>query len=157
MHTKAVLTSDERHIIIVGGGTALGILRRNGEDNTIETSDYDTKGYTTIYLDSIFVLEISDDDEFILKKSLISLLEKERGHVAITGGYKDELLINGYIKLLFKGSDFEGTSLPPQDIIQMIERHYNNPETLHWMYHKDDSNKHFGIYIKDILGNLKKN
>ena len=133
---SAALTSDQKNIIIVGG------LAKEG------------------YLDSIYVLKVSEFWlGFILKKSLIKLPAEQRDpKIAITGGYKDQLLVTGYVKQTFATSEFNELLLPPVYIIQIMERYYNT-ETLHWMYTKRIENEikriHLTIPVRDILTNLQ--
>ena len=83
-----------------------------------------------------------------MRKSSICLPHKESSNIintAITGGYKDEILVTGYVKCVFKMVEFKKLILPPVYIIQIIERYFN-VETLHWIYHVDEDNQHFAIY-----------
>ena len=146
--SEAVLTSDEKNIIIGGGKCA--------QDQSLDSK----------IVDSIYVFRVDDFDkpqEFTLKKCLICLPERRSncsdtgiGKVAITGGYKDKLLVTGYVKLLFKMDEFKELRLPSVYIIQIIERCFNM-ETLHWIDDRFmDDHKHFAIGVKDILTNLEK-
>ena len=140
INAAAVLTSDEKNIIIVGGNCV------------VESRAYSTR------VNSIYVLGISDFDkpqDFVMQKSVICLPNEESVNVAITGGYKDEILVTGYVKLLFKMTEFKELRLPPVYIMQIIERYFD-VETLHWIDDDMDENtKHFAICVKHILTNLE--
>ena len=143
---EAVLTSDEQNIIIVGGQCAMN----DGSQSSTN-------------IDSIYVLGITDFDkarEFTLKKSLISLPQKRQEfnkhdiNSVITGGYKGEILVTGYVKLMFRMENFKELRLPSVSIIQIIER-YLNIETLHWICHINNEDKHFAIHTGELLSNLE--
>ena len=138
---SAVLTSDEKHIIIVGGG---------GERESSPLPQL---------IDSIYVLRMNDFDrpqDFVMKESRICFPLMQSANIAITGGYKDEILVTGYVKMMFKIKEFKELTLPPVYMIQIIERYFNM-ETLHWIDDRSmDDHTHFAIGVKEILTNLEK-
>eukprot|EP01084_Bolivina_argentea_P184469 318144_1 len=121
----AVLSLDEEYIVFVGG--------YDKERNKVNI---------------MHVLDIRDDDNYILRKSAIKY--PMSGHHKIVrsgGGLKDELLVAGYIKQSFK-------TLLSLDIINLIQMLYWQ-ETIHWLQRKDiddikDQN-HFVMNMKSML------
>merc|ERR1712154_753632 len=123
----AVLSSNEEYIVIAGG---------SDEDR------YD--------VDIIHILDIRNLDAFILQQSKIKCpMSGNHKIFRIGGGLKDELLINGWIKKLYK--------LAPLDIVEVIQAFYSQ-ESIHWIQRSNNwgtiKKKHFAIYIKDILSSL---
>jgi len=101
-------------------------------------------------VDSIHILDILNLDAFVLKESTIKCPMSGRHKIfRIGGGLKDELLINGWIKKLYK--------LAPLDIVEVIQAFYSQ-ESIHWIQRSNNwgtiKKKHFAIDIKDILSSL---
>eukprot|EP01083_Nonionella_stella_P172994 595342_1 len=107
---QLALTSDQRHIIIAGG---------------LDGGSYSPP------TDAIYVLEIRNKDEYVLRKSNIVCPMAGKCHIAITGGIKDEMLVIGYLKRLFNSSEFQTMQLPPFYIMKMIVTCFS-VEMLHW-------------------------
>merc|ERR1712154_486598 len=117
----AVLSSNEEYIVIAGG---------SDEDR------YD--------VDIIHILDIRNLDAFILQQSKIKCpMSGNHKIFRIGGGLKDELLINGWIKKLYK--------LAPLDIVELIQAFYSQ-ESIHWIQRSHPShrkeNNHFAIDIQ---------
>ena len=73
------------------------------------------------------------------------------GHIVRTGGFdsKDKLLVTGFIRQCFKSKEFDKMQLPHIDLMMLIADRYN-AEMVHWF----QANKHYGMYMKDILNSL---
>ena len=94
--TGIALTSDEKYVIIAGG-------------NSITT---------------IHVLEICGDDQFVLKKSKVQVPKIGPCRVFMTGGIKDKLLVNGYLRRIMINI--------PTDLLNEIMTWFS-VEMLHWI------------------------
>ena len=131
--TKAVLASDGS-IIIIGGYKA----NKSGDGSCI---------------DDIYVLQINDDlNKSVLQKSLKRAPCKEMEcNIAITGGYKDELLVTGYVKVLFETTGFSTMDIPPAYLIKIIEEYFNL-ETIHYV---SKLGEHSEIAVKYIIKSLE--
>eukprot|EP01084_Bolivina_argentea_P249817 418350_1 len=75
--------------------------------------------------------------------------------VMVTGGWKDEILVIGYIKKLFNAQEFEPLTMPPIYIMKLISVWYME-EMLHLIAYNDGSNEreHFAISVQHILSSL---
>merc|ERR1712154_174279 len=83
--------------------------------------------------DKIFVLDIRDDNNYKLRKSgIISPLSGYQHIVRIGGGLRDEMLVIGWIRKMFKCAEFNDLSLPPTYIMQLISLWYNQ-EAVHFL------------------------
>ena len=123
-NVRCVLSLNEDFVIIAGGW-----------DRNLEKSD------------EIFVLDLRDDNHYKLKKSQIKCPQKGICDlVRFGGGIQDELLVIGWIKDLFKTTDFKHLSLPPMYLMKMIQSWYNQ-EMIHWL----QKNEHYAIKLKYIL------
>ena len=133
------LSANEKFVIIAGGDIVSTDDMIHGE-----------------YNHTIFVLDISDDNNYKLKECTIKLPKKyEHPQIALMGGDSDdESLIIGWIKELFKTKEFKDLSLPPMYIMKMIGLWYNQ-EGLHWIQDGDDYNNHYVITLKHMLRSLK--
>merc|ERR1712228_972277 len=130
----AVLTSNQRYIILLGG-------RRNSP----ETDTYPKiEKYGKI---SVMDLKSRNLSGWKIKKSKIRLPQPGPCIAAQTDGMvsKHELLVIGYIKELFQSKPFENIQLPPTYLMMMIAEKYS-AEMIHWI-HFDGS--HRGIHLKD--------
>jgi len=140
----AVLTSNERYIVLLGGMN-IGCVR----------------------YDDIYVLDMKNEDEnkWKMKKSSIKCPQIGVCNAVRTGGVdsKDDILVDGFIKDCFQQKDFENIQLPPAYIIKMIADWYT-AEMVHWIHWQHSSldslksfgseGNHQGIYLKDILSSL---
>ena len=106
MMFDAVLTSNQRYIVICGGS----------------------------FSESIHVLDMKTENEWQLRKSTIVLPKKEHCKLLITGGFesKDEVLVIGYIRNCFQSKEFENIQLPPTYIMMMVAERYR-AEMIHWI------------------------
>ena len=136
--TSCALTIDEKYVIIAG------------EQSHNNNAD-------------IFILDLTSN-EYKLYKSQIKLplfgICNYWMNMIIIGGPIDEILINGWIKKLFKTKEFEHLSLPPTYLIRMISQwldqcmlhvfysqpEYNRPWTIH--------SKHYEIRLSQILDSI---
>eukprot|EP01084_Bolivina_argentea_P061211 111874_1 len=130
---SAVLTSNEQYVIISGG-------YHNNENRLLN--------HTNV----IHVLDIRNDNNYVLRKSEIVCPMSGYHYTVIMGGIKDEILVVGWIKYLFKTLIFKHLQLPPTYIVKLISQWYNQ-ETLHWFEWGASlrkGQKHFCIDIKHI-------
>merc|ERR1712228_82068 len=118
----AVLTSNERYIVLLGG-----------------INDHKH------YVDDIFVLDIKneDDSKWKLRKSTVKCPKIGRCKALRTGGIdsKDDILINGFIKDCFKMKEFKNIQLPPSYIMKIISMWYD-AEMIHWLNCRYDAVDH---------------
>eukprot|EP01084_Bolivina_argentea_P302323 521817_1 len=124
---SVALSSDEAYIVIAGGHD---------------------KAYNKVNM--MHVLDIRDDNNYVLRKCSIKCPMSGRHKIVRSGGgLKDQLLVTGYIKQSVK-------SLPALDIINLIQRWYYE-ETIHWIQRQNRTNykkqNHFVINIKQIIKN----
>ena len=130
------LTSDQKYIVIGGGCT----LRGN-------------------YMDKLYVLDIRKDNEYKLIESTIKLSSALQGNykgnykIIGSGGIKDEILVIGWIKELFKTSEFKVLSLPPMYIMKWVSLWYNQ-EMVHFLDLNTCEHNHYCIKLKHILNSL---
>lgn len=86
---SAVITIDENYIIIYGG------WNKNFQQ-----------------MDDIYVLDIKEDNQYKLKKSVIKVPKIARYNMLIRGSDTEhELLVDGWVKQLFKGEQFKNMQL----------------------------------------------
>lgn len=71
--------------------------------------------------------------------------------MTITGGLKNEILVIGWIKSLFKSTQFQSMEQPPMYLMKLIGAWYSQEE-IHWI--TKESGRHFIIKIKHILLSL---
>ena len=79
------------------------------------------------------VLDMRDERKFKIRECSIKL-EIDSNYdslLGITGGIQDTLLIHGWIRALFKRDSFSALRIPPQYLMQVIERHYHHQERIH--------------------------
>ena len=129
----AVLTSNERYIVLLGGAN--------------DTTDPAGEVYDIF----VFDMKGSDDSKWKLKRSSIKCPAKGYCGAVRTGGIdsRDEILVIGFIKDCFKQKGFEHIQLPPLYIMKMIAQWYS-AEMIHWLSWRDNA-EHYGIYLKNIL------
>ena len=136
-HASTVLTSNEDFVIIAGG------YYRNILGSKVTN-------------DRIYILDMRND-EWKLRESKVRLPIGGRNHLMRIGGIKDECLVVGWIKRLFKLRGFRKLLLPPMYIIQLIVDRYGREE-IHWIQRCDsdvvtDSN-HYSIDLRYLLSTL---
>eukprot|EP01084_Bolivina_argentea_P308528 533518_1 len=127
----AILTANEKYIII---STAMDDF--NGND--------------------MFILNMSETNSITLQKSNIKTPKPGYHHIIRTGNpLKDELLVFGYIKLLFNTNEFIDLDVPPIYIIKLIGNWYIH-EMINWFEWNVDDNKndHYIISVKKILSSI---
>merc|ERR1712187_304035 len=115
-HTRAILTNDQKHVII--------------------TATYNIKDARC---DKIFILDLNDNDEYSLRVSHVTLPQGNGGYrmVETGGGINDELLVFGYIGKIFQS--ITTMNMPSNDIIGIIAQFYSQ-ETLHMLVFSGDEN-----------------
>lgn len=96
----------------------------------------------------IHVLRI-DDYEFY--RSSVKIPCTQPHFIVQTGGIKDHVLVVGWIKWVFKSSEFRFMEEPPMYLMTLISHWYNN-EQIHWIGKYYD--RHFVIDIKHIFSSL---
>ena len=131
-HVNAVLTQDEKYAIIRCAFDNL--------DNEIG--------------DRLYILKIGNENdmEYELRESDVRLPAKT-GRIEITGNKeKDELLVHGFIKMLFGEKEFieSGFDVPSVDIIGVIET-FATSEMLHYFSFDDAGNNHYMIPLSSIF------
>eukprot|EP01084_Bolivina_argentea_P156707 273101_1 len=135
----------------------VGIVSSYGISMAVLTSDENFIIFSASsreYSNSIYVLDIRDKNNYILTKSKCFY---PRGHrmMAITGNKsKDECIVIGWIKKLFKSKQFSKAQIPPLHIMILISDWYNQ-EMVHWIQRKKAAKRlkkgHYGMYVKHIL------
>lgn len=132
--SKAVLTSNQRYIIVCGG------WRKNNHGTASKS-------------DAIYIIDMKNK-KWKLRKSKIRSPAKVPCKIVTTGGVdsKGDILVIGYIRECFESKEFEQIQFPPTHIMMLIAS-FESSEMLHWIKLFDDNNgpAHFGIYLKDIL------
>ena len=97
----------------------------------------------------IHVLEMK---QFKLYQSSLKVPSIEPQIMKRVGGYKDVLLVTGWIKSLFKSSEFQFIQEPPMYLKKLISQWFRQEE-IHWL--GKISKRHFVVHVKDILSSLK--
>ena len=88
-------------------------------------------------------MDISDDNEYKLRKCDIQTPKAGNCQIVRMGGIEDECLVIGWIKQLFKTKEFKDLQFPPMYLIQLIVKRYNQEE-IHWIYNSACfENRHF--------------
>ena len=132
-NVSATLSSNENYVIIGGG-----------------YSNY-------MPSDKMFVFNIKDETDYKLNKCGIQCPSGGLHNIVRTGGIKDELLVIGWIKELFKTLEFKELALPPMYILQLIVVRYNEEE-IHWvaraMKNVNVDTTHYAIKLKHVLSAL---
>eukprot|EP01084_Bolivina_argentea_P006514 12359_1 len=142
-NVSAVLTDDERYVIIAGGW-------KLGPEDANQKGD-----------DAIFAL---DTNTLELKQSTIKCPKPGSNHLVKTGVFKAEWIVHGYVKRLFRTNVFQHMEMPPLCIVKKIEAFFSK-EMLHWIDYEarygrfPDSNqkdkyKHYVISLAQIITNL---
>eukprot|EP01084_Bolivina_argentea_P272614 464215_1 len=75
-------------------------------------------------------------------------------HLSRTGEYKNEILVNGFVKQLFQCDKFKELQCPPTYIIKLISNFYISAELIHVLCKRGIWYEHFAIDIKHIIANL---
>ena len=123
------------------------------EDYVIITGDVSYKGHV------MYVLDMRDEEEFKVRECAIKTPEFPcygMDVCRVGGSVKNELLINGWIKELFKDMKFNDLSLPPMYIIQLIEKWYDQEE-IHLVKNGESfqvPKDHYCIKLRHILTSL---
>ena len=142
MDVRCALSANEKYVIIVGGG--------DETDGTVGMIDND----------KIFVLDITDDNNYKLRECSIKIPNSQcypSPEIVLMGGeIEHELLVIGWIKKLFKTTEFKDLSLPPMYIMKMIGLWYNQEE-LHWIQHHwwNKRSDHYLMTLSQILSSLQ--
>ncbi len=138
----AILTSNEKYIILVGGSTY-----RDDIQDTKDTND-------------IYVLDMNDDNQWKMRECKIKSPVSGICDGTKTGGIKsrNDILIMGFVKHCFNLKKFSCMQLPPIYIIKLIESWYS-VEMIHLMSFKYKSTdwphfQHYGMNLNYILSSL---
>ena len=127
-----MITSDEKYIILYAQCDVNYVL--NGE--------------------MFYVLDITDDNQYKLKKSLIKPPKTGRCNILLRGGgIEHEMLVIAWIKQLFKEKEFTHLPLPPMHLMKLICSWYVQKE-IHWIGCGNKDNEHFAINTRHILSDL---
>ena len=95
-----------------------------------------------------------DVENYKLYQSEIETPWDEAHFFIKTGGLKDQLLIVGWIRYMFKYYDFGHLKEAPIDLMMLIASYYSQ-EVIHWI--GKHSERHLTIDIRHILSSLKEN
>ncbi|MCP4141178.1 MAG: hypothetical protein GY755_13000, partial [Chloroflexi bacterium] len=125
---EAVLTSNERYIVLFGG---------------VIYPHY-TIGDKCV--DDIFVLDMKHDGNWKMKKCNIKCPKKGECIGTRTGG-KTDIIVMGFVKECFQLKELVHLRLPPMYIISLIAKYYNS-EMIHWIQCGVEKYEHYGIYLK---------
>lgn len=110
----------------------------------------DEKYILMSHTDSRYVHAFNIDNNRVYKSSVQRPVEP---HFLIkTGGIKDELLVVGWIRFVFKLPETQYMQEPPMYLMTLIARWYSQEE-LHWI--SKCYNQNFTINIQDVLCSLK--
>eukprot|EP01084_Bolivina_argentea_P176837 305946_1 len=132
---EAVLTSNERYIVLFGG-------MKYHEDTGINE-----------LVDDICVLDMIDDNNWKIKQCELKCPRSGKCIGTSTGGIEHDMLVTGFVKGCFKLKEFKNLKSPPTHIISLIAKWYSG-EVIHWMKYYDKEFEHLGIYLTDILSSL---
>lgn len=148
-----VLTADE-HFVIISGGQSMSA----GNDGPPS--------------DAIHVLDMRDDQQFVLKKCSIRCPVVGQCITFRTGNdltFENQWLVVGWIRKVFQSKGMKHMQMPPDGVIRLIVAWFHC-ELLHWVYcscldpffNTDPSERpagpecsdHFVIPVKDIISSL---
>lgn len=105
--------------------------------------------------DSLFVLDMSDKDQYQVYKSDIGPPEtmgsRYSDGLVLIGGRSDEMLVTGWIRKDFNGGMFRGLQIPV-DIMEMIAQWFSEEE-LHYIHNPCDGSKYedFVMTLKSLI------
>ena len=129
-YAATTLTQNEEYIIISGGHT-------NKECN-----------------DCIYVIDIRNDKNYRIEQLhgiRVPKLQTAHNIFSFRGGIKQQLLINGFVRNLFKLSEFQDLLFPPNDILQIVYNWYC-VEEIHWIETGEtNGNDHFTVELSHII------
>ena len=106
----AVLTPSERYVILSGGKRAC--------DSRFE--------------EKIHVLDISHDNKWHLYESKVRVPMNVNHHLAVTGDSRNDYLVIGWTRELFKNQEYFDLSFPPLHLLELIGT-WVWCEELHWI------------------------
>lgn len=76
-----------------------------------------------------------------------NLIEFEGYAVSMNGiGSKNDILVHGYVKDIFKEQEFQTIQLPPTYLMNVI-RDFHSAEIIHFFEEK----MHYGVYLRDLI------
>ena len=101
-------------------------------------------------LHSLYGLEITENN-YKLYESPVKVPSVEAQFMTMIGGVRDELLVIGWIKLLFKSSEFKYMEEPPKYLKVLISQWYSQEE-IHFI--GKATRRHFTISMKHIVSSL---
>ena len=129
----AVVTSDEKYILIFGGWI-------NGNS------------YIGKPTNEISILQITENNDWKMKQCSIKC--PWAGTCMVTKSYsndrKDAFLVVGYIKICFQQPAFKDIQIPPIPIVRLIQKWYNH-DNIHYI----SADRQFEIHEKHILLNMR--
>ena len=121
------------------------------------TSDQNYVIFTTWNTKYFYVLNIKNPDSYKLFRSRIKKPFDDCYEIVGTGGVQHELLVMGYIRLLYESAEFKNSKkkskLCPIDLQKLIIKAFSEEE-IHCI--GDKENVHYAICVNDILSSLKK-
>ena len=135
--SPAVTLSSNEKLVLISGGTTF----HNGALKHVVDID---------------ILDIRDDDAYILKKSKMrspipdrdSEGKREPHSIARSGGINGEMLVVGWIRAEFESAVLRHLDLPPKYIIQMIAK-WHSEESIHFIGTRGGD--HVAIKLKHLL------
>ena len=104
----------------------------------------------------IFVLDIRIEDDYKLRECQIKAPFTRKCQILSMGGMKDELLVIGWTKRVYKDSKFTNLRLPAMYLMKLMTSYYNQ-EKIHFKFSSDFFNygeNHFAIKLRQILSSL---
>ena len=135
---SAILASNQECIIIDGG-----YLNSNNKISNI-----------------IYILNITNPNKYFFKQcTILSPFINKLYTIQSTGGIKDIMLVNGWIKNTFKEDLFDDIELPPIYLMDFISTYYDK-ETIHCLLfdsvknRKEVKHDHVGVFLNDLILSL---
>ena len=134
-----LMTMDERYILIIGATLSqhysdrIKVIDMREKQASESGSDYSVK---SMYL----VVPCNDIEEMQYKENVVRTF----------GGYKHDLLVDGWIRNLYQLSEFEGVKMVSKDVVSLLLL-WLRKEMIHWIGREAKTKQHFAAFVDDIL------
>ena len=108
------------------------------------------------YIDKIQVIDMRDT-EYCIKRIYLTIpcddieeMQYKENVVQTFGGYKHDLLLDGWLRNLYQLSEFDGVKMVSKDVMSLILL-WLRKEMIHWIGREGKTRQHFASFIDFIL------